>query len=58
MAKRIGKKTIILETERLILRRYTAEDLEDLYEYGFSNYKKYLILDKNNFYIDSKIYVI
>ena len=27
------EKTIILETERLILRRYTAEDLEDLYEY-------------------------
>ena len=40
--KRIGRKireilgmekTIILETERLLLRRYTAEDLEDLYEY-------------------------
>ena len=27
------EKTIILETERLLLRRYTAEDLEDLYEY-------------------------
>ena len=24
---------MILETERLILRRYTAGDLEDLYEY-------------------------
>ena len=29
---------------------------EDLYEYGFSNYKKYLILDKNNFKIDSNFY--
>lgn len=27
------KKSIILETERLLLRRYIAEDLEDLYEY-------------------------
>ena len=29
---------------------------ENLYEYGFSNYKKYLILDKNNFKIDSNFY--
>ncbi len=26
-------KVIIAETERLILRRYTEADLEDLYEY-------------------------
>lgn len=29
---------------------------ENLYEYGFSNYKQYLILDKNNFKIDSNFY--
>ena len=25
---------MLLETERLILRRYREEDLQDLYEYG------------------------
>lgn len=29
---------------------------ETLYEYGFNNYKKYLILDKNNFKIDDNYY--
>ena len=31
-------------------------DHEALYEYGFNNYQKYLIIDKNNFYIDKNLY--
>ncbi len=31
-------------------------DHETLYEYGFNNYQKYLIIDKNNFYIDKNLY--
>lgn len=27
-----------------------------MYEYGFNNYKNYLIVDKNNFDIDDKFY--
>ena len=29
----MGNKIMIAETERLILRRYTENDLQDLYEY-------------------------
>lgn len=29
---------------------------EDMYRYGFNNYKNYLILDKNNFKVDSNFY--
>lgn len=29
---------------------------EDMYEYGFNNYKNYLIVDKNNFDIDDTFY--
>ena len=29
---------------------------EDMYEYGFNNYKNYLIVDKDNFDIDDKFY--
>ena len=28
----------------------------ELYEYGFNNYKKYLVLDKNNFKVDENFY--
>ena len=52
----INSQAELLEKMNQLNDGNTYITAKELYEYGFSNYKKYIILDKNNFKIDDYYY--